>query len=51
MSHLKTIDTVIVGAGHAGLAVSHLLTQAKRGHVVLDRGRVGHAGARSAGSR
>jgi putative flavoprotein involved in K+ transport len=34
------IDTVIVGAGHAGLAVSRLLTDAGRDHVVLDRGRV-----------
>jgi putative flavoprotein involved in K+ transport len=34
------IDTVIVGAGHAGLAVSRLLTNAGRDHVVLDRGGV-----------
>lgn len=34
------IDTVIVGAGHAGLAVSRLLTDAGRDHVVLDRGGV-----------
>jgi putative flavoprotein involved in K+ transport len=33
-------DTVVVGAGHAGLAVSRLLTRARRDHVVLDRGRV-----------
>ena len=33
-------DTVIVGAGHAGLAVSRLLTDAGRDHVVLDRGRL-----------
>ena len=33
-------DTIIVGAGHAGLAVSRLLTDAGRDHVVLDRGRV-----------
>jgi putative flavoprotein involved in K+ transport len=32
---------VIVGAGHAGLAVSHELTQAGVAHVVLERGRVG----------
>jgi putative flavoprotein involved in K+ transport len=36
-----SIDTVVVGAGHAGLAVSRLLTEAGRDHVVLDRGRVG----------
>ncbi len=30
-------DTVIVGAGHAGLIMSHHLTQAGRHHIVLDR--------------
>lgn len=35
-----TTDTVVIGAGHAGLAVSALLTEADRDHVVLDRGRV-----------
>jgi putative flavoprotein involved in K+ transport len=35
------IDTIVIGAGHSGLAVSHLLTRAGREHVVLDRGRVG----------
>ena len=38
---MPTIDTVVIGAGHAGLAVSRLLTDAGRDHVVLDRGRVG----------
>jgi putative flavoprotein involved in K+ transport len=33
-------DTLIIGAGHAGLAVSRLLTAAGHDHVVLDRGRV-----------
>lgn len=37
---MPTIDTVVIGAGHAGLAVSRLLTQAGRDHVVLDRGRL-----------
>jgi putative flavoprotein involved in K+ transport len=37
---MQTIDTVVIGAGHAGLAVSRLLTEAGRDHVVLDRGRV-----------
>jgi len=41
MTVLHTIDTVVIGAGHAGLAVSRLLTAAGREHVVLDRGRVG----------
>lgn len=34
------IDTLVVGAGHAGLAVSRLLSAAEHDHVVLDRGRV-----------
>jgi putative flavoprotein involved in K+ transport len=38
---MTTIDTVVIGAGHAGLAVSRLLTEARVDHVVLDRGRVG----------
>ncbi|MHB8674131.1 MAG: flavin-containing monooxygenase [Candidatus Limnocylindrales bacterium] len=32
-----TIDTAVIGAGHAGLIVSALLRQAGRDHVVLDR--------------
>jgi len=38
---MPTIDTVVIGAGHAGLAASRLLTEACRDHVVLDRGSVG----------
>ena len=34
------IPTVVIGAGHAGLAVSHLLTQRSVDHVVLERGEV-----------
>src|SRR3954454_18687994 len=41
MTTIDTIDTVVIGAGHAGLAVSRLLTRAGREHVVLDRGRIG----------
>jgi putative flavoprotein involved in K+ transport len=37
---MPAIDTVVIGAGHAGLAVSRLLTLEGRDHVVLDRGRV-----------
>ena len=37
---MTSTDTVVVGAGHAGLAVSRLLTEAARDHVVLERGRV-----------
>lgn len=38
---MSRVDTVVVGAGHAGLAVSNLLTSAGHEHVVLERGRVG----------
>jgi putative flavoprotein involved in K+ transport len=33
-------ETVIVGGGHAGLAMSHALTRRGRPHVVLERNRV-----------
>lgn len=35
------VETVIVGAGQAGLALSRHLAAARRGHVLLERGRVG----------
>jgi putative flavoprotein involved in K+ transport len=38
---VRTIDTVVIGAGQAGLAVSRCLTDRGRDHVVLDRGRIG----------
>ncbi|OHV37062.1 hypothetical protein BCD49_17835 [Pseudofrankia sp. EUN1h] len=38
---METIDTVVIGAGQAGLAVSRCLTSAGREHLVLDRGAVG----------
>ena len=34
-------DTVVIGAGHAGLAVSRLLSAAGHEHVVVERGRIG----------
>jgi len=34
---LHTIDTVVVGGGQAGLAISYYLTQQNREHVVLER--------------
>lgn len=34
------IPVVVVGAGHAGLAVSHLLDQSSVDHLVLERGEV-----------
>ena len=38
---MQRTDTIIVGAGQAGLAVSNLLTRAGRDHVLFERGRVG----------
>jgi len=35
------IDTIVVGGGQAGLAVSWQLKKAGREHIVLDRGRIG----------
>jgi putative flavoprotein involved in K+ transport len=35
------VETVVVGAGQAGLAASYFLTARGREHVVLERGRVG----------
>jgi putative flavoprotein involved in K+ transport len=37
----SAVDVVIVGAGQAGLSLSHELTAAGVEHVVLERGRVG----------
>jgi putative flavoprotein involved in K+ transport len=37
----ERMETVVVGGGQAGLAVSFLLTQHDREHVVLERGRIG----------
>ena len=36
----ERVDTVVVGAGQAGLATSYHLTRLGREHVVLERGRV-----------
>jgi putative flavoprotein involved in K+ transport len=36
----ERIETVIIGGGQAGLALSYYLTQKGRAHVVLERGRV-----------
>jgi putative flavoprotein involved in K+ transport len=38
---MTRIDTAVIGAGHAGLAVSRLLTLADHDHVVLERGELG----------
>lgn len=40
---MDVVDTVVVGAGQAGLAVSSLLSQRDVAHLVLERGRVGQS--------
>lgn len=35
------VETLIIGAGQAGLTLSHHLTGQRRPHVLLDRGRIG----------
>jgi len=37
------VTTVVIGAGHAGLAMSHCLTARSIDHVVLERGEVAHS--------
>ncbi len=39
----ERLDTVIIGAGQAGLAVSYYLTQQGRKHIILEKDRVGEA--------
>jgi putative flavoprotein involved in K+ transport len=38
---MQSVDTIVIGAGQAGLATSYFLTQQGRPHIVLERGRVG----------
>jgi putative flavoprotein involved in K+ transport len=38
---MHTTDTVVIGAGQAGLSLSHHLARSRQRHVVLERGRVG----------
>ncbi|MEM7025525.1 MAG: NAD(P)/FAD-dependent oxidoreductase, partial [Pseudomonadota bacterium] len=42
-SHAPAFDTIVIGAGHAGLATSHLLKQRRIPHIVLERGRIGES--------
>lgn len=38
-----SVDTVVIGAGHAGLAASYCLTQRSLKHIVLERGEVANS--------
>jgi putative flavoprotein involved in K+ transport len=40
---MTTLDTVIVGAGQAGLGVSYFLQRDGRNHIVFERGRIGES--------
>lgn len=37
---IETVETLIVGGGQAGLAVSHMLSRSGRPHLILERGRI-----------
>lgn len=39
----NSIDTIVIGAGHAGLAVSHYLTERSIDHLVIERGEVANS--------
>ncbi|WP_222844464.1 NAD(P)-binding protein [Saccharomonospora sp. CUA-673] len=39
----ERVTTVVIGAGHAGLAASHFLSARSLDHVVLERGEVANA--------
>src|SRR3977135_2182659 len=38
--HIERVTTVVIGAGHTGLATSRCLTERSIDHVVLERGEV-----------
>jgi putative flavoprotein involved in K+ transport len=40
---LERVTTVVIGAGHAGLAASHFLSERSIDHVVLERGEVANS--------
>jgi len=39
---MRTVTTIIIGAGHAGLAMSRCLTERSVDHLILERGEVAH---------
>jgi len=38
---MESVETLVIGAGQAGLAMSQQLTRRNQAHVVLERGRIG----------
>lgn len=40
---MNSADTVIIGAGHAGLAMSHCLSERAIEHIVLERGEIANS--------
>src|SRR5579862_9355492 len=40
---IEQVTTVVIGAGHAGLAASRCLTEKSIDHVVLERGQVANS--------
>src|SRR6266850_2660925 len=36
----EQIETVIIGGGHTGLTMSYYLSQLRREHVIIERGRI-----------
>jgi len=38
-----TVDVIVIGAGHCGLAISHYLSAATIDHVVLERGEIANS--------
>ena len=40
---MKVLDTIVIGAGQAGLAISYYLTQAGREHLILEKERIAKA--------
>jgi putative flavoprotein involved in K+ transport len=43
MASLTNVSTVVIGAGHSGLSMSHRLTERSIDHVVLERGEVANS--------
>lgn len=39
----ERVDTIVIGGGQAGLAISYFLTQQGREHIVLEQYAIGQA--------